>query len=159
MSSRKDELSIIMDNFKIELVAESIGAMRRGLEIAFAAHSGTAKGWGVKHIDQNEEIPEYNDSAPRLLGVSSVPHDVLVFYWSKPEGDYEYHEFPTKMDAEGASKIAMDWLNEKGIFGDEPDHDGSNNKGFYLFCNTWGHVLNSHYGMVAIGPAWAMCGK
>lgn len=160
MTRTKDsDMSIIMDNFKIEIVAEGVGALRRGLEIAFAAHSGTAKGWGLKHVDHKKKVPDYEDKAPELLGVSPIPHDVLVFYWTDPEDKNDYHEFPTEMDAEGATKIAMDWLNKKGTFGDEPDHDGSNHKGFYLFCNTWGHVLGSHYGMVAIGPAWAMAGK
>lgn len=158
--SAKEDFSIIMDNFKIELVAESAGALRRGLEIAFAAHNGTAKGWGIRHIDPDKKpSSSYEQVAPNLLGTSDVPHDVLVFYWSKPENDTDYHEFPTKLDAEGATKIAMDWLNEKGVYGEQPDHDGSNDKGFYLFCNTWGHVLGSHYGMVAVGPAWAMAGK
>jgi hypothetical protein len=157
----KEDLHINMDNFHIEIVARGQEVMARGLEIAFAAHGGKADGWGVVGVDppSDEKKDRYDNRAPSLLGVVNVPHYVLTFYSSRPETRFDYNSFPVPVDAKDAAKVAFDWLKQKGEYGDQPDHDGDNERGFYLFCNTWGHVLGSHYGIVGVGPAWAMLGK
>ncbi len=155
----KDDMSIIMSNFHIQLVAESEGAMRRALEIAFASNSNHVSGWGLVNVNPKAKVEDHTEAAPKLMGVPDCVHKILVFYWSEPEKGKDYNKFPVPLKAEAAAKVAMEWLVENGEYGDEPDHDGSNHKGFYLFCNTWGHVMGSHYGVVGIGPAWAEVGK
>ena len=62
------------------------------------------------------------------------------------------------MDSNLASEIAWAWLQEQK-YKDQPDHDGSNHKGFIMFNGTWGHVGPDQTAIIAIGPAWAMAGK
>lgn len=42
----------------------------------------------------------------------------------------------------------------------EPDHDGSNGKGFVVTTgNFWGHIEGFHYSTVMVQPDWQMYGK
>jgi len=61
--------------------------------------------------------------------------------------------------AEAASDFAWHWLQEVAEYGPEPDHEGDNHKGFYLFTGFWGHVLGNSNGIIGIRPCWAMYGK
>ncbi len=68
------------------------------------------------------------------------------------------NRLPAEMDCDLATDFAWDWLN-KQLFGTQPDHDGSNHKGFIVFNESWGNVAGKWSAIVAIGPAWAMAGK
>lgn len=50
------------------------------------------------------------------------------------------------------------WL-ESAEYEQEPDHDGSNIKGWRLFNEAWGQVFDDPYALVAITPEWALAGK
>lgn len=133
-----------MDNFSMDVTADSEQTLRELLSIAFRHNcpGGKASHW--------TEIGRMNDQ---------VLCRVLVFLWheEKREGE-EVHKLPVPLDADGAAEIAIRWLDETDR-GNEPDHDGSNSEGFRVYCDFWGHVETFHYAVVGIVPIWAMHGK
>ncbi len=83
----------------------------------------------------------------------------LIFFWNtEHERHPELHDLPFGMDAIGAADFARLWLAEQN-YGNEPDHDGDNGKGWRLYNEAWGRVGGHTYSFVAIKPAWAMYGK
>lgn len=81
----------------------------------------------------------------------------LIFYWSdwrEPKATKFLYPYTIKQ----AGDFALGWL-EHVDYGPEPDHDGSNGKGWRIYNEDWGHVDHDQYAFVAIEPAWAMYGK
>ena len=79
----------------------------------------------------------------------------LILLWHA-DGPSLALPFQLKLDA--AVEFVHSWL-ESIDYPPEPDHDGSNHKGFRAFTDSWGHVAGHRYGIVGIQPAWAMYGK
>lgn len=65
---------------------------------------------------------------------------------------------PFPLDLNTSISFAWHWLTTSADYGNEPDHDGDNGKGWRVYNENWGRV-GSFYGFVAIKPAWAMYGK
>jgi hypothetical protein len=141
-----------MDNNRLVIVSKSREDFDLALQLAFR-HAWNAESWWIykpEPIDQKEY--DWSDRVG-LLGVEdSGPFLVLDQYGKKGV------KFPCPIDCETATEFAWKWLQEQE-FGDEPDHDGSNSKGFVVFNESWGHVGGSWAAICAIGPAWAMHGK
>ena len=140
---------INMDNFKLELVSRGINSMKAAMSIVFSTHSGKTIGWKEIEVNEKSDIPDF-------FGKPKLPHKVLVFYWTD---DKDVNKFPIELNSEEAAIMAMKWIEDKAIYGPQPDHDGDNVKAFYMFTDNWGHVLNDWRALVGIGPAWAMLGK
>lgn len=136
-----------MDNFGIDITGEGRKIFTQAMEIAFSQH-------------------------PHALGYR-IDGSRLIFLWvasrytagnnSSNALDPAVVAFPFKMDASGAAEFANRWLAEQD-YGEEPDHDGSNGRGFRVFNEGWGHVklmsgATEHYAIVAVEPAWAVYGK
>lgn len=90
-----------------------------------------------------------------VTGYSVTGNRKLVFYWSDSD---RAHKLPFPMTLAQAADFAIGWL-EHADYGDEPDHDGSNSKGWRIYCEGWGHVGDAWQAFVAIEPVWAMHGK
>ena len=84
----------------------------------------------------------------------------IVFYWCKPNPNKVngYTPLPFRAGHEQIAMIAEGWL-ESIEYPPEPDHDGSNGKGFRIFNEDWGHVDNNEEAFLAVSPVWAMYGK
>lgn len=67
-------------------------------------------------------------------------------------------KLPYPLNLKQTTEFGLGWLDEVE-YDDQPDHDGSNGKGWRLFTNYWGHVANYHSAIVGIQPIWAMYGK
>lgn len=81
----------------------------------------------------------------------------LVFYWAIPESSIK--PFPFKAGADFLTQFVEEWLPTVDP-GPEPDHDGSNQRGFRIFNNEdWAYVGSDHYAFLAVEPAWLMYGK
>lgn len=140
-----------MDNFHIDVTGEGSDNLRRLIEVAFSinAPGGKAEAYRV-----------YDGAVAMDTGMAPEEEEprgpALVFYWN-PEEDTQ--ALPFKMGPESAARFADEWLASLD-YGSQPDHDGSNGRGFRVFVtNHWGHVWGSFYGIIAIAPAWAMYGK
>lgn len=90
-----------------------------------------------------------------VVGYQADGRRRLVFYWTDSE---KATALPFPMTMEQAADFAIGWL-EHADYGDEPDHDGSNGKGWRIYNEDWGHVDGDWSAFVAIEPAWAMYGK
>jgi hypothetical protein len=68
-------------------------------------------------------------------------------------------QLPFPMDAEAAIPFLAAYL-KTAEYGPEPDHDGSNERGFIVSTGDfWGHVEDCHYAFVGVYPNWEMYGK
>jgi hypothetical protein len=144
-----------MDNPRLILLGRGQTTFILGMQIAFklTGNNTEAKYWWMyKRQDEDRVNREKLD----LLGETKCK--CLVLSWAS--GDEEKHKsvLPAFMDCPAATSFAWNWLSRQE-YGPEPDYDGSNEKGFLLFNETWGHVGGDHYAIVAIAPAWAMLGK
>ena len=84
----------------------------------------------------------------------------LVFFWSAEQLPPHAHLLPGKANAELMASLVKSWLNETAKYPEEPNHDGSNTKGWRVYCDSWGMVEGfGHYSFVAIVPHWIMHGK
>lgn len=84
----------------------------------------------------------------------------LVFYWYTPGqqiGDVIPLAAPHSV--EDCAALASIWLARSAEYGPQPDHDGSNGRGWRVFNEMWGHVFGSWAAIVAVAPRWAMYGK
>ncbi len=79
----------------------------------------------------------------------------LVLYWND---SLAATKLPFPMTLEQAAAFAVGWL-EHADYGREPDHEGSNSKGFRIYCEGWCMVGSDFAAFAAIEPAWAMHGK
>ncbi len=141
-----------MDNNRLIVVSETKTDFSLAMQLAFRHHH-KCMGWTIwqpKRGEHDKDRPE------ELLGVCDGPY--LVLHWTKTDSDKEINRLPAEMDCDLATDFAWDWLN-KQLFGTQPDHDGSNHKGFIVFNESWGNVAGKWSAIVAIGPAWAMAGK
>lgn len=120
------------DNAEIKIVDEGLDNLTLAFQIAFCKYSKGAEGYSV---GKNE----------------------LVFYWTNPKVE-TFTKLPFKMDYKKAAQFAFDWL-EQVDYPKEPNHDGSNGKGWVVYRDYCGHVNGHWSAIVAVKPNWAMYGK
>ncbi len=122
-----------MDNFELKIVSEGKSSLEKALGIAFAKH---------------------NSATHYVI----TPKKICLF-WMKPSDHKEAIPLPFKLHTDNVTDFVWSWLKEAD-YGDEPDHDGSNGKGWLVSTDPgWGHVEGSFYGICKIEPEWAMYGK
>lgn len=145
-----------MDNFHIDILAEGEETLLEALVIAFRhnAPGGTATHWAS--LDTKFEGVEWHERDK-----PGPTRPTLVFYWSDPSLKEATEILMYVKPREAATMVIawMDTLVKKDKFPPQPDHDGSNSRGFRVFCEQWGHVNDNHYAIVAVQPTWAMYGK
>lgn len=142
-----------MDNFKIDIVAESQESLLKALEIAFAHN---APGHKMQSYHITKLVSDVYNGIPKDIDGRTA----LVLRWTTEEKISENGpiNLPSKFDAKGSADIAQRWLSEQD-FGREPDHDGHNEKGWRIVTGNWGHVCGDRYAICAILPWWAAYGK
>lgn len=147
-----------MDNFKIRIVGEGKDSLAQALAIAFRHNCPGGK---VTHYTQRNMVVDrhyYGDPVTTHTetwkdSTTGVP--TLILLWSD---DKQGALLPYPMGLERATQFVEGWL--EGVErGPQPDHDGSNGKGWFVFTDDWGHVAGREYGVIGIQPAWAMYGK
>ena len=95
-------------------------------------------------------VHHFSDLVESPDGVST-----LILLWHEEQ---KSTPLPFPLGLEQAASFISDWLKQ-AAFGGQPDHDGSNGKGWRMFTESWGHVAGHHYAIVGVQPAWAMYGK
>jgi len=141
-----------VDNFKIDVVSKGKETLKLALDIALHHEVHVTHYVVIEHkIDVNEWDKQ------------DKKRTTLVLFWSNDESfKPKPSPLPFKMKGEALMSFVWSWLEdtfENDALGNEPDHDGSNSKGWRIFNETWGHVAGSHYGVVGVQPVWAMHGK
>jgi hypothetical protein len=115
------------------------------------------------HLDFTSDNHEAFVAAFGLLRqarwVKGYKHDKvnnrLVLYWAAEEPGVT--ELPFPMDLTEAAEFAWGWLRHAG-YGPEPDHDGSNHKGYRVYAASYG-MGESYRALVVVEPRWAEFGK
>ena len=84
----------------------------------------------------------------------------MVLLWGEDHvRGVKAEKLPFPLSLEAAIEFLWSWL-ETAEYGNEPDHDGDNKKGFLVTTgNYWGHVEESHYAFIGVYPEWQMYGK
>jgi hypothetical protein len=142
-----------MDNFSIDVVSEGRKSLELALSIAVKRHSG------VTHFAVIDHLAEVNE----FMKKDSKTRKTLVLFWAL-DGSFKPtpSAFPCPMTGVPLNEFVWNWLEHawKSLYhGSQPDHDGDNGDGWRVFNEDWGHVADSHYGVVGIQPVWAMYGK
>lgn len=138
-----------MDNFYFKMTCEGKETLRRALELAARSHK--VVGYAVRAA-----VPEVKDAEKPYLDKPAKPQR-MVFFWSA-SGVADLTPFPFPMGIEQAADFAHEWLGSLN-YGQEPDHDGDNGKGWTVYCEGWGHVDSEYQAFIAVAPSWAMYGK
>lgn len=145
-----------MDNRLIDITSEGDEALALALQIVW----DNAPGGKATHY----KVMSYTDAETEMSGRYDIkvethpdekPLPTLILLWN---AEADAMPLPYPLDLEGAINFAKGWL-KNAEYGEEPDHDGSNGKGWRIFNNNWGHVMQLHYGIVGIRPNWAWYGK
>lgn len=123
-----------MDNFYINIVGQGGDLLRKAVEIAFSHAPG------------------------RKATAYVLRNNTMIFLWGDFEKIPDRVALPFEMTAEFSADLAERWLAVTE-YGDEPDHDGDNRKGWRVFNEDWGHVCGLHAAICGIRPEWAMYGK
>lgn len=129
-----DHEGVIMDNFEMRVLSMVKTHFEMALRMAFDA----APGKKATHYRVTKK------------------HG-FIFCWHESEHK-DVQPLPYEMGFAEAVPFAWGWL-KKQDYGREPDHDGSNQKGFLIYNEDWGHVDGDSYAFIAIKPEWAMQGK
>jgi hypothetical protein len=152
----------MVDNNFIDIVSDDDEALGWGLGIAWKhAPGGKATHSEVIRL---RKVTEYWPTGAQ--GSITTHHSVrlvedekgiptLIFLWHA-EGNAQELLYPVY--AKSAVELAKGWLKNVN-YGNEPDHDGDNERGWRIFTEAWGHVAGRHYAIIGIQPAWAMYGK
>jgi len=144
-----------MDNFSLRVVAEGSDSLRLALQLAFnhGAAGGKVSHWAIIDTKKIHDVCERREPLP------AKPW--MCLFWHHPEQEWgsPVNAFPVPLDVAGVQPMIEQWLKSAPL-PPEPDHDGSNGLGWYLFNCDWGHIPpGCSYGIIGIAPEWAMYGK
>ncbi len=163
------------DNFKVEVVSEGKAHFDAAVRLAWSncpggkathyltpvpAHNcddcyGSGKRTAWVNPKETVEYP-----CQSCHGGKIDKAEGMVLLWNK---DYirgqDAMALPFPLTVDAAISFLWEWL-QTADFGQEPDQDGSNGKGFVVKTGDfWGHVEGSHYAFIGVYPDWQMYGK
>lgn len=165
-----------MDNQTIDIVSEGDAGILKALEIIWPAaavggdadfyriiklkpetrYYATKREGNCESMEANcDGLPKYHVHHFTNETECSDGVPTLILLWSE---ERNATKFPFPLNINQSAQFIVDWLASLD-YGRQPDHDGSNGKGWRLFTESWGHVAGHHYAIVAAQPAWAMYGK
>jgi hypothetical protein len=131
-----------MDNFHIDITSEGRDEFNMAVGLAMA------------HVPGG-----------KVVAYCMHPDRGMVLFWDwdpKENGSFEGHPVQKllyQMNAKALSDFAWGWLLGGSDYGEEPDHDGDNHKGWRVYNESWGHVGDCWRARLAIHPEWALYGK
>lgn len=121
-----------------------------------------------RHVDITSEGNDDLDLALRIIWsnapggkathytfINSDGTNTMVLLWNEEKGAIA---LPFPLDLGGAINFVINWLKNVQ-YGPQPDHDGSNGKGWRVYNERWGHVAGYRCAIVGITPRWAMYGE
>ena len=134
------------DNFKIDICNIGDSELEIALGVAFRQSPGSKTTHYVK-----KSMP----STAMFANEDKSKIDTLIFLWHQESDSIA---FPAELSCKEASAVASKFLTSVKC-GPEPQHDGSNELGFRVFNENWGHVGGYCYAVVGVQPCWMMYGK
>lgn len=129
-----------MDNLHIDVTSEGFETFKKAMSLF-----------------NQKRCVGFKVSKAKASGLGHRGKERLILFWY--HSDRQDTQLPYEMEFDAYVNFAWGWL-QQADFGEEPDHDGSNGKGFRVYNEDWGFIQEgSHGSFVAIEPAWAMYGK
>lgn len=154
-----DQSEAEMDNRSVDVVSEGSDGLEMAMKLIWPnAHGGKASHYLIAKY--RESTKYYSSEGETRSHSSNLVEDekgcpTLILLWY---GEGKALPLPFALGLDGAIAFVTEWLKSVD-YGSQPDHDGSNHKGWRVFNESWGHVAGYHGAIVAIQPAWAMYGK
>lgn len=145
-----------MNNRTIDIVSEGHQDLEMALTIIWNNCPGS-KATHYKIMKLKENFKYYGTPISHYAEVNEDPEgdETLILLWHEQK---DALKLPYPLELEDAIHFVKGWL-KKISYEEEPNHDGSNGKGWRVFTEQWGHVAGHHYAIVGIQPKWAMYGK
>jgi len=117
---------------------------------------------GREHFDATMKIIFVGKYSPSLAThYEKKGGNRFVLYWASSSVPKTASPLPTKLDWKAAADLLWHWLMHEADYGPEPDHDGSNGKGWQIAtrqgCNEEPHLEWS--AIMELQPEWAWYGK
>jgi hypothetical protein len=151
------------DNYRFRVDGETLAEFEIAIKLAFRQynndiwHNGPATHFAIteKH---GMVLFDYEFS-------SSQPPSIILELEDDKKSTGKYKEYPLQkflfpMTSEDMISYGWRWIKNKNtLYPPEPDHDGSNHKGFSIGNEEWGHVLHDCHAFAYIKPDWQMYGK
>lgn len=152
-----------MDNRQVEVVSEGKAALALAVQLIWPNAPG-GKASHYREVKLKPKTTYYGD--PRNPDAGTTHHSTslaedpkgcptLILLWHGERGS---QPLPYPLGFEQAVEFVHGWLGATD-YGSEPDHDGSNGRGWRIFCDHWGHVAGHSSAVLGCQPAWAMYGK
>lgn len=166
------------DNFHVEVRGETREHFAYAVKMAFENAPGNKASHYITDLPEGE-CPDcfgrgkqtrwisFNDRKSVELECNecggtgkSAARSVMILFWEKDTvRKVQATKLPFALNAKTAVDFLWSWL-ENATYPEEPDHDGSNHKGFIVTTGDfWGHIEGSHYTVLAVYPDWQMYGK
>ncbi len=91
----------------------------------------------------------------------------LIFYGHQPSNPGQWERLPVPFDCAACTELAWAYLSSelawKAIqlegWDRNLEHDGSNDRGWRVYCEDWGKVGESDDAIIAVTPAYLWYGK
>jgi hypothetical protein len=135
----------VSDNYHFDIAAEGRKAFELAMKFAFNDDGGM----DPPHMEH------------KARGYRIDPAKGLIFYWSVDSDGTAKNgvsKLPYEMKLKAAVEFAWSWL-EAQDYPPEPDHDGSNHKGWRVYNEAWNRIGDEWGAFAAIQPEWMMYGK
>ena len=145
-----------MDNKQIDIISEGNDDLKSTLKLIW----GDSKTKVIQYMytrlkTETSYFGDPVDSHYTSSQISAKGVPILIlFKWDATNA----MKLPYPMDLDDSFSFIKGWLKNVD-YGQEPDHDGTNNHGWRVFTERWGNVAGYSSAMVGIQPAWAMYGK
>lgn len=131
---------MLMDNFHFDVTGMGTDALADALRLALKLSSANKTPVSHYAVDPKAGMGLFWADATDERRVQTVP-------------------LPCPVGVEEITALVTGWLRTVD-YGPEPDHDGSNTKGWRVYNDPGGARLwGSFYGIVAVQPQWAEHGK
>ena len=125
-----------MDNFEFVFTGDSIESLKTAITL----------------------LPYRQTAAWKVVRRQGLPSYLILYWHAESVAKTGVVPFPSPVDSDIVADFVWAWLRAQD-YGPEPDHDGSNEKGFRMWTEAWGRVDDETYSYIAIRPLWTWYGK
>lgn len=125
------------DNYHFDISSEGRESFERAMGFAFDGRFSETKARGYRVDPVKGLILYWSVDSARGVGITPLPYE---------------------MKQKAATEFVWHWLEEQD-YGREPDHDGSNHKGWRVYNEAWNRIGDEWGAFAAIKPEWMMYGK
>ena len=147
-----------MDNFSVDITSDKKVHLELAFRMAWSnVPSHIATHFRIVNIKKHTRCYGSGDNLTHFSDFEEDPDGLptLIFFWREEVGSMQLDQ---PLNHIQSTIHALKWLS-KANYPKEPDHDGTNKRGWRVFNGNWGGVMRSSCSIIAIQPEWLMYGK